>query len=251
MKKKTTWILALVLLVLLVGAGTLYRKLAAKQAGSQLQAEARSTTAAESPAAEGQDSIASKAGAESTAEESSEALTAAPDFTVQEADGTVHKLSEYKGKPIVLNFWASWCGPCRAEMPEFNEVYKERGTEVQFLMVNLTDGNLGLCRGAGLQPADSLRYGTGRGENLRCVFDSLHLLYRCERHDDRAGARRHRQRYPAARYRNDYNEIRRTGCAFAHPVFLSGLPQGFPKTKTPQCRLLPALRGFLPTFFVR
>jgi len=60
---------------------------------------------------------------------------------VQEADGTVHKLSEYKGKPIVLNFWASWCGPCRAEMPEFNEVYKERGTEVQFLMVNLTDGN--------------------------------------------------------------------------------------------------------------
>ena len=75
MKKKTTWILALVLLVLLVGAGTLYRKLAAKQAGSQLQAEAESTTAAESPAAEGQDSIASKAGAESTAEESSEALT--------------------------------------------------------------------------------------------------------------------------------------------------------------------------------
>ena len=141
MKKKTTWILALVLLVLLVGAGTLYRKLAAKQAGSQLQAEAESTTAAESPAAEGQDSIASKAGAESTAEESSEALTAAPDFTVQEADGTVHKLSEYKGKPIVLNFWASWCGPCRSEMPEFNEVYKERGTEVQFLMVNLTDGN--------------------------------------------------------------------------------------------------------------
>ena len=80
MKKKTTWILALVLLVLLVGAGTLYRKLAAKQAGSQLQAEAESTTAAESPAAEGQDNIASKAGAESTAEESSEALTASIPF---------------------------------------------------------------------------------------------------------------------------------------------------------------------------
>ena len=107
MKKKTTWILALVLLVLLVRAGTLYLKLAAKQAGSQLQAEAKSTAAAESPAAEGQDSIASKAGAESTAEGSSEALTAAPDFTVQEADGTVHKLSEYKGKPIVLNLFIS------------------------------------------------------------------------------------------------------------------------------------------------
>jgi len=141
MKKKTTWILALVLLVLLVGAGTLYRKLAAKQAGSQLQAEAGSTTAAESPAAEGQDSIASKAGAESTAEESSEALSEAPDFTVQDADGTAHKLSEYKGKPVVLNFWASWCGPCRMEMPEFDEVYKARGEEVHFLMVNMTDGN--------------------------------------------------------------------------------------------------------------
>ncbi len=141
MKKKTTWILAFVLIVLLMGAGTLYRKLAAKQAGAQLQAETQSTTAAESPAAEGQDSIAARESAETMAEESSAALTAAPDFTVQEADGTVHKLSEYRGKPIVLNFWASWCGPCRAEMPEFDEIYRERGAEVQFLMVNLTDGN--------------------------------------------------------------------------------------------------------------
>lgn len=148
MKKNTTWILALLLLVVLVGGGTLYRKFAAGQSGSQLQAESKaessSESSAESRAAEGQDSIAAKAGAEQTtaaAEESSEALSEAPDFTVQEADGTAHKLSEYKGKPVVLNFWASWCGPCRMEMPEFDEVYKARGEEVHFLMVNLTDGN--------------------------------------------------------------------------------------------------------------
>ena len=149
MKKITTWILALLLLVALVGGGTLYRKFAAGQSGSQLQAgskkaESSTESSAESRAAEGQDSITAKAGTEQTtaaAEESSEALSEAPDFTVQDADGTAHKLSEYKGKPVVLNFWASWCGPCRMEMPEFDEVYKARGEEVHFLMVNMTDGN--------------------------------------------------------------------------------------------------------------
>ena len=149
MKKNTTWILALLLLVVLVGGGTLYRKFAAGQSGSQLQAESKaessSESSAESRVAEGQDSIAAKAESKSettaAAEESSEALSEAPDFTVQDADGTAHKLSEYKGKPVVLNFWASWCGPCRMEMPEFDEVYKARGEEVHFLMVNMTDGN--------------------------------------------------------------------------------------------------------------
>ena len=60
------------------------------------------------------------------------------DFTVTDGNGKSVKLSDYVGKPIVLNFWASWCGPCKSEMPEFQEVYEEMGDEVQFLMVNAT-----------------------------------------------------------------------------------------------------------------
>ncbi|MBQ8798277.1 MAG: redoxin domain-containing protein [Lachnospiraceae bacterium] len=64
----------------------------------------------------------------------------APDFTVYDRNGTAVHLSDFLGKPVVLNFWASWCGPCKMEMPAFEEMYKEYGENVQFIMVNLTDG---------------------------------------------------------------------------------------------------------------
>ena len=67
-------------------------------------------------------------------------LPKAPDFTCYTADGTPVNLSDFAGKPVVLNFWASWCGPCKSEMPAFEAAYQSLGEDVQFLMVNLTDG---------------------------------------------------------------------------------------------------------------
>ena len=65
----------------------------------------------------------------------------APDFTVYDAEGNEITLSALMdGKPTVLNFWASWCGPCRSEMPHIQEVYERLGGEVSFVMINMTDG---------------------------------------------------------------------------------------------------------------
>jgi len=62
------------------------------------------------------------------------------DFTVYTQDGTTVNLSDFYGKPIVVNFWATWCGPCKSELPAFEQLYSEYGEDITFMMVNLTDG---------------------------------------------------------------------------------------------------------------
>ena len=65
----------------------------------------------------------------------------APDFTVLDMAGNEVNLSDYFGKPIIINFWATWCGPCKSELPAFNNIYEKYKDDVHFLFVNLTDGS--------------------------------------------------------------------------------------------------------------
>ena len=124
--KKTVLIIVLAFVALMVGATVLYNNLGADLAPSQLATQPPAT---EVPAA-----------TEVPGETQPEPQPV-PDFTVYDIDGNEVRLHDYFGKPIVLNFWASWCGPCKSEMPDFNEVYGELGEEIQFLMVNMTDGD--------------------------------------------------------------------------------------------------------------
>ena len=122
--EKTYKILKVVLLVLvfiavLLGAKRLYDTL-----GSRVQMNTLATLA--TPPAEENGTEPAK--------------QTAPDFTVYDVAGNPHKLSDFRGKPVILNFWATWCGYCEAEMPDFDEKFRQYGDQIHFLMVDVTDG---------------------------------------------------------------------------------------------------------------
>ncbi|MBQ7865236.1 MAG: TlpA family protein disulfide reductase [Clostridia bacterium] len=130
MKKNAYWIwLSLLLVVLLVAAGFLYNSLKDKVELSNLVAQ---TTAvpSEEPTAD----------PDATAAPTATPRPAAPDFTVYDMEGNAVSLSSMQGKPVVVNFWASWCGPCKSEMPDFQKAYEQHGEAVHFMIVNMTDG---------------------------------------------------------------------------------------------------------------
>ncbi len=64
----------------------------------------------------------------------------APDFTLKSADGRNMRLQEQRGQVVLVNFWASWCGPCKQEMPHLNRLYdKYRASGFTLLAVNIDD----------------------------------------------------------------------------------------------------------------
>ena len=140
MKNKNT-LLAIILafVLLLVGAYVLYGKLGQDVTAEQMIIHATplptNVPAQEEPSQKSE----TPSEAENAAHEEPENILA-PDFRVYDKDGNTVHLSDFFGKPIVLNFWASWCGPCQREMPDFNEKYAELKNDIHFVMVNMTDG---------------------------------------------------------------------------------------------------------------
>lgn len=77
------------------------------------------------PADTVQEKEESKTEEENTSAGTEETVTPAVDFTLKDQYGNTHTLSEYKGKTVFLNFWATWCPPCKAEMPDIQKIYEE------------------------------------------------------------------------------------------------------------------------------
>ncbi len=77
--------------------------------------------------------------------EGQEAKTAAPDFELEDQFGQVHRLSDYKGATVFLNFWATWCPPCRAEMPDIQKLYEEydREGDQALIVLGVAGPNMG------------------------------------------------------------------------------------------------------------
>ena len=94
-------------------------------------------------------------------------INKAPDFTLQALNDSSYTLSKMAGTVVLINFWATWCGPCRMEIPEFNELYKsyhEKGLEI--LGISVSDNKKQLKNFAKSFAVDyPLLYGSARDMN--------------------------------------------------------------------------------------
>jgi len=62
----------------------------------------------------------------------------APDFTLQDTSGKTHRLSDYRGRPVIINFWTTWCPPCREELPSMNRAWHQLEHEgIAMLAINM------------------------------------------------------------------------------------------------------------------
>ena len=133
MKNKKLLLLTVLLLAVLIGSSFAYNQMKDRVAPQGLAA-----VQTQPPQTEPQPAEESVSGTQPQAEATEAA--SAPDFVVYDPDGNEVRLSDLRGKPVIVNFWATWCGYCVQEMPDFQAVYEEYGDQIHFMMINVTDG---------------------------------------------------------------------------------------------------------------
>lgn len=132
MNKKTLLILCLIFVAVMIGAAVLYSALSEGIQPVGLVTTPPETQSPTEPPAEDPTEV-------TDTQPTDPQDHTAPDFTMLDLEGNEVTLASFFGKPIVLNFWASWCGPCKSEMPEIQEFYQEYGTDVHFILVSVDD----------------------------------------------------------------------------------------------------------------
>ncbi len=205
MKYRKLIILLAIIAVLFIGGGLLYRTLSESMnnaahidtgtrdvtvpssiditaAAETTQTGTADTSSAAASTPPGDNTFSSSA--DTRTEETSSAAegitvgSLAYDFTLKDYDGNDVSLSDYRGKIVILNFWASWCGPCREEMPDFQKIQDNitadgEGADTVILAVNMTDGQY--------ETKDTAsKYMKDQGYTYPLVFDdgSVSTLYK-------------------------------------------------------------------------
>lgn len=146
--KKTGLIVTIALLaVLMIGGTVLYDTLLDAAQPAAVVSAATEAPATEAPATEAAPEVSVTVAPQTESVQATEkpAEVAGPkpranlakDFTAYTDDGQSVRLIEKRGKPVVVNFFASWCGPCKMEMPHFDEAAKAYAGQIEFMMVNL------------------------------------------------------------------------------------------------------------------
>lgn len=125
---RTVIIAAVAFAVLLIGAGVAYNVLA--PAAETEKVEVTGTDAVHETDVDPEGDTGEGTGANAT--------TPAPDFLMTNAEGKTLSLADFRGRPVLLNFWASWCGPCQSEMPDIQKAWEAHAQDIDFVIVNMT-----------------------------------------------------------------------------------------------------------------
>lgn len=128
--KRTTIILVVILIVVVAGAAI----------AMQVVQTQTSNGAQFAPQSASQESSSAQGNTDSSSSDSSESPLLPSNFTVTAEDGSKVSASDIIGKPALIGFWATWCPGCVQEAPEVQKVYEKYGDQVQFMMVDLADG---------------------------------------------------------------------------------------------------------------